>query len=115
MAIALVLFGPKRLPEVGRQVGVFVRDLRKTVGQISDAVEGVHSDVRGVMVDPAPRSSSYVARSVTTESAAPVMRPYSGLVATASVPTTDAREHGAAESADLPESAKDAPSGGVAG
>ena len=36
LVIALVVFGPQRLPEVGRQVGAAVRELRK----MQDAVRG---------------------------------------------------------------------------
>jgi len=59
MAIALVVFGPKRLPEIGRQLGGLVRELRKTMGQITDAVEGIDHDVRKVIRDPVPTTSSY--------------------------------------------------------
>jgi TatA/E family protein of Tat protein translocase len=76
MAIALIVFGPKRLPEVGRQLGGFVKELRKTVGQISDAVEGVHNDVRGVVLDPAPNSTWYSSDKTRSGSAADLMRPY---------------------------------------
>ena len=36
LVVALVVFGPQRLPEVGRQVGAAVRELRK----MQDAVRG---------------------------------------------------------------------------
>ena len=36
MIVALLVFGPQRLPEVGRQVGAAVRELRK----MQDAVRG---------------------------------------------------------------------------
>jgi Sec-independent protein translocase protein TatA len=49
MAIALIVFGPKRMPEIGRQIGVFVRDLRKTLAGITDVVEDAGGEVRNVM------------------------------------------------------------------
>ena len=42
LVIALVVFGPKRLPEVGRQVGGALRELRK----VQDSVQ---SELRGVL------------------------------------------------------------------
>ena len=44
LVIALVVFGPKRLPEVGRQVGGALRELRK----VQDSVQ---SELRGVLDD----------------------------------------------------------------
>jgi TatA/E family protein of Tat protein translocase len=64
MAIALIVFGPNKLPEVGRQIGGLVRELRKTMSQLSETIEGVHGDVRGVFIDPAsavPMQSGRVA------------------------------------------------------
>jgi sec-independent protein translocase protein TatA len=46
LVIALVVFGPKRLPEVGRQVGGALRELRK----VQDSVQ---SELRGVLDDTA--------------------------------------------------------------
>ena len=47
LVIALVVFGPKRLPEVGRQVGGALRELRK----VQDTVQ---SEIRTVFDDTAP-------------------------------------------------------------
>jgi TatA/E family protein of Tat protein translocase len=54
LVIALVVFGPKRLPEVGRQVGGALRELRK----VQDTVQ---SEIRTVLDDttaPVHRMSS---------------------------------------------------------
>jgi TatA/E family protein of Tat protein translocase len=53
LVVALLVFGPKRLPEVGRQVGRGLRELRRlqeTVGhelrEVMD-VDGMHEAVHG--------------------------------------------------------------------
>ncbi len=35
LTIALLLFGPKKLPEIGRQIGGALRELRKAAGDVS--------------------------------------------------------------------------------
>lgn len=46
LVVALVVFGPKRLPEVGRQVGKAVRELRKMQDAVKGELEHVmHHDV----------------------------------------------------------------------
>jgi sec-independent protein translocase protein TatA len=46
LVVALVVFGPKRLPEVGRQVGKAVRELRKMQDTVKGELEHVmHHDV----------------------------------------------------------------------
>lgn len=47
LVVALIVFGPKRLPEVGRQVGAALRELRR----IQDTVK---SELREVMAEPTP-------------------------------------------------------------
>jgi TatA/E family protein of Tat protein translocase len=48
LVIALVVFGPKRLPEVGRQVGKAVRELLKMQDTVKGELEHVmHHDVTG--------------------------------------------------------------------
>jgi sec-independent protein translocase protein TatA len=45
LVIALIVFGPKRLPEVGRQVGAAMRELRKMQDAVKSELEGViHPD-----------------------------------------------------------------------
>ncbi|MFM7225723.1 MAG: twin-arginine translocase TatA/TatE family subunit [Actinomycetota bacterium] len=45
LVVALIVFGPKRLPEVGRQVGSAVRELRRMQ-------ETVRAELRDVMAEP---------------------------------------------------------------
>lgn len=42
LVIALLVFGPKRLPELGRQVGRGIRDLKAQVSSITDDVTGAN-------------------------------------------------------------------------
>lgn len=47
LLVALLVFGPKRLPEVGRQVGRGMRELRKlqetVTGEINEVLHGVEN------------------------------------------------------------------------
>ena len=45
LVVALLVFGPKRLPEVGRQVGRGLRELRKIQDTVRDEINDVmHHD-----------------------------------------------------------------------
>jgi len=45
LAIALLVFGPKKLPEVGRSIGKAMREFRKTSDEIKDRIEEeIHAD-----------------------------------------------------------------------
>ena len=37
--VALIVFGPKRLPEIGRKVGGVIRELRRATGEFRSSVE----------------------------------------------------------------------------
>jgi len=39
LAIALLIFGPKKLPEVGRSIGKALREFRKTSDEIKEKFE----------------------------------------------------------------------------
>ena len=39
MTIALLIFGPKKLPEVGRSIGKAIREFRKTSDEIKERIE----------------------------------------------------------------------------
>ena len=46
LVVALIVFGPKRLPEVGRQVGSAVRELRRMQDTVRSELDTVmHPDV----------------------------------------------------------------------
>ena len=48
VGVALVVFGPKRLPEVARQLGTFVREARSMMSHFTDSFEGIGHEVRSV-------------------------------------------------------------------
>lgn len=39
LAVALLIFGPKKLPEVGRSIGRALREFRKTSDEIKEKIE----------------------------------------------------------------------------
>jgi len=39
LAIALLIFGPKKLPEVGKSIGRAVREFRRTSDEIKERIE----------------------------------------------------------------------------
>jgi len=39
LAIALLIFGPKKLPEVGRSIGKAIREFRRTSDEIKEKIE----------------------------------------------------------------------------
>jgi Sec-independent protein translocase protein TatA len=55
MVFALVIFGPKRLPEIGRQIGRFIGEIRRLShefeAEVRDVAEPFHRELTA-MVDP---------------------------------------------------------------
>lgn len=49
MVVALIIFGPERLPEMGAQAGKALRDFRNMTRDMTGEFEEQISDVRGVM------------------------------------------------------------------
>jgi TatA/E family protein of Tat protein translocase len=46
LVVALLVFGPKKLPEIGRQVGTAMRELRKIQDNMKSELDGVlHPDL----------------------------------------------------------------------
>ena len=49
LVIALIIFGPKKMPELGRQIGTFLRDMNKVkndlLGQIHSEIDNVSDTV----------------------------------------------------------------------
>ena len=48
LVLALIIFGPKKLPEVGKQIGQAMRELRKVTDELTGAVQSVHNEVESV-------------------------------------------------------------------
>lgn len=46
--IALVVFGPKKLPEIGRQLGQAMREFRKMADEVTGAAHSVQEEVESV-------------------------------------------------------------------
>jgi sec-independent protein translocase protein TatA len=46
LVVALLIFGPKRLPEMGAGVGKFIKEFRKGVNEISNPKEEKAEEVR---------------------------------------------------------------------
>jgi sec-independent protein translocase protein TatA len=73
LVVALVLFGPKKLPEVSRQVGGALRELRK----IQDTVQSEMRSVIDEHVGPVTRMTSHEPPLAEPLSPAPVSEPVS--------------------------------------
>ena len=48
LVLALVIFGPKKLPEIGKQIGQAMREMRKITDELTGAAHSVHSEVESV-------------------------------------------------------------------
>ena len=46
MLIALLLFGPKKLPEIGRTLGGAVRELKKAARDFTSSMEQIDADIK---------------------------------------------------------------------
>jgi len=49
MVVALIIFGPGRLPEIGAQVGKAVRDFRRTTNDLTREFNDSTSEIRSTM------------------------------------------------------------------
>ena len=45
LVLALIIFGPKKLPEIGKQLGQAMREVRKVTDELTGAVHSVHQEV----------------------------------------------------------------------
>lgn len=46
MLIALLLFGPKKLPEIGRTIGSTVRELKRAARDFTTSIEQIETEVK---------------------------------------------------------------------
>lgn len=70
LVIALLVFGPKRLPELGRQIGRGIRDLKAQVSSITDDVSsttGRDSERDAVRPTPPPPPPAPAAQSAADD------------------------------------------------
>ena len=68
--IALLVFGPKRLPELGRQVGKGLRELKRQMNAVSDEVRGAIDDTADLPSQEAARPAPRVVAAPTEPVAA---------------------------------------------
>ena len=57
MIVALIVFGPKKLPELGKQLGQAMREFRKISDEFTGAAHSVRDEVESAWQ--APQTSSY--------------------------------------------------------
>ncbi len=80
LVLALIIFGPKKLPEVGKQIGQAMRELRKVTDELTGAVHSVHSEVESVykpvLSPPREYGNPYAETSSPTVEKAMTHRPY---------------------------------------
>ena len=80
LVLALIVFGPKRLPEIGKQLGHAMRELRKITEEVTGAAHSVHSEVESVykpvLSPPYDYGNPYATTSSPTVEKAIEHRPY---------------------------------------
>ena len=80
LVLALIVFGPKRLPEIGKQLGHAMRELRKITDEVTGSMHSVHSEVESVykpvLTSPTDYGNPYAATSSPTVERAMAHRPY---------------------------------------
>lgn len=57
LALALLLFGAKKLPELARGLGQGIREFKKSSREVTDQLESSLEQASAVQRQPAPRSS----------------------------------------------------------
>jgi sec-independent protein translocase protein TatB len=70
LAIALIVFGPKKLPELAKTIGKAIGEFKKTTEEVKESIgikelEGIRTNLTGVdlLVDLAEKTSQYMASS----------------------------------------------------
>ena len=80
LVLALIIFGPKKLPEVGKQLGQAMRELRKVTDELTGAVHSVQGEVESVykpvLSSPHEYGNPYQSTSSTTVEKAMMHTPY---------------------------------------
>lgn len=78
--VALVVFGPKKLPEIGKQIGQAMREMRKLTDELTGAAHSVHSEVESaykpVMSPPHEYGNPYSGTSSATVEKAVTRKTY---------------------------------------
>lgn len=58
MLIALLVFGPRKLPEIGRTIGSTVRELKKAARDFTSSIEQMESDIKNEVASVSDDASS---------------------------------------------------------
>lgn len=71
--VALIVFGPKKLPEVGQQLGKALREFRKVADEVTGATKSIHDEIHAatgqIRAEVEPRLQ------ITTASPRPIDQP----------------------------------------
>ena len=80
LVLALIVFGPKRLPEIGKQLGQAMRELRKVTDELTGSLHSVHNEMESVykpvLSPPHEYGNPYAGTSSATVEKAVEHRPY---------------------------------------
>ena len=58
LVVALLIFGPKRLPEIGSGVGKFIKEFRKSVNEISNPKEEKEDELKSPNLEAIERENA---------------------------------------------------------
>ncbi len=72
LVFALIIFGPKKLPEIGKQLGQAMRELRKVTDELTGTVHSVHQEVESVYKPVLTPPTEYAGNPYLTTSSATV-------------------------------------------
>ena len=108
LVLALILFGPKRLPEIGKQLGQALREMRKVTDELTGAMHSVHSEVESVykpvLTPPTEYSGNpYATTTSATVEKAMTHRPYDQAPEDLMAPVVHPSAPGAPEEAASPD------------
>ena len=83
LAIALIVFGPKKLPELAKTIGKAMGELKKTTEEVKESVgikdlEGLRSNLTGVdlLADLAEKTSKYMTLPESTKDTSPAQKEF---------------------------------------
>ena len=81
LVFALIIFGPKKLPEIGKQIGQAMREMRKVTDELTGVMHSVQTEVESVykpvLSPPADYGGNpYLTTSSPTVEKAVAHRPY---------------------------------------
>lgn len=71
LLVALIVLGPKRLPEVGKSLGRGLRDFRQGISGVQDEARGMFNDALDEPVDPTDPSVRFASSAPPLESITP--------------------------------------------